>query len=93
MRTMLWTVFLVVALQGMASASTVFASPTDMKSPAQTRSAATPDIATARLDMLRVQPPLAAESDRKPIQTQPQVLSKNFSSPKPVQIYWFFGGR
>ena len=92
MRTMLWTVFLVVALQSMASASTAFASPTDMKPSAQTRAVATPDVGTARLDTLRVQP-LAVESERKPIQTQPQVLSKNFASPKPVQIYWFFGGR
>jgi hypothetical protein len=93
MRTMLWTVFLVVALQGMASASTAFASPTDMKSSAQTRSVPSSDVATARLDALGVQPPLAVGNERTPIQTQPQVLSKNFSSPKPVQIYWFFGGR
>jgi hypothetical protein len=33
------------------------------------------------------------ERERARMNYQPQVLSKSFQSPKPVQIYWFFGGR
>ena len=93
MRTVLWTVFLVVALQGIASASTALASP-DVNSPTPVsasdgqNAAAGPDA-----DMLKAQPSPSPDAERKPVRNQPQVLSKNFQSPKPVQIYWFFGGR
>jgi hypothetical protein len=94
MRTALWTVFLVVALQGITSASTALAS-TDVNTPAPAVS--TPDgpstVAGPDADALKAQPSLRADDARKPVQSQPQVLSKNFQSPKPVQIYWFFGGR
>ena len=94
MRTVLWTVFLVVALQGMAAASTAFASPTaERVATAETLSV--PDGTPTRLEAssLRIQSSSRGESERKPVRTQPEVLSKNFSNPKPVQIYWFFGGR
>jgi hypothetical protein len=91
MRTALLTVFLVVALQGMAGASTVVAAPTE-KVAAETLS---PQDSATRLEAsaLRIQPSSRSESDRKPVRAQPQVLSKSFSNPKPVRIYWFFGGR
>lgn len=100
MPKVLWTVFLVVALQGIAAAatSTAFASPTS-EPVATTESVATETVAvpdrTTRLEAssLRIQPASRAETERKPPRTQPEVLSRNFANPKPVQIYWFFGGR
>ena len=95
MRKVLWTVFLVVALQGMAAAgtSTAFASPTSEPA-ATTETVAVPD-RTTRLEAssLRIQPASRAEAERKPARAQQEVLSRNFANPKPVQIYWFFGGR
>ncbi len=90
MRTALWTVFLIVALQGIASASTASAS-TDTP-PAASSSAAEVPSPTAR-SVSAAQPSLRPESQHKADQNQAQVLTKNFQSPKPVQIYWFFGGR
>jgi hypothetical protein len=90
MRKLFWTVFLFVAFHGMATASTAFASPTEEKA---TLSVA--DSSVARLDggAAKAQPGLRADGIRKPERVQSQVLSKNFANPKPVQIYWFFGGR
>ena len=50
---------------------------------------------TARFDAdaLQTRPSLQTASERKVPRSQSEVLSKNFSNPKPVQIYWFFGGR
>jgi hypothetical protein len=93
MRTVLWAVFLVVALQGMAAASTALASPTAER--VATAEGLSVSDGTSRLEAnsLRIQPGSRSDSERKPVRTQPEVLSKNFSNPKPVQIYWFFGGR
>jgi hypothetical protein len=93
MRHLLWTVFLVVAIQGMAAASTAHASPTAEK--ATLEPIPVPQSASTRLEAssLRIQPSSRSESERKSDRTQPEVLSKNFANPKPVQIYWFFGGR
>jgi len=94
MRKVLWTVVLVVAFQGVAAASTALAAPTaERVDSAETVSV--PDGTPTRLEAssLRIQPTSRGESARKPVRTQPEVLSKNFSNPKPVQIYWFFGGR
>ena len=93
MRTVMWTVFLVVALQGIATASTAFASPIEGTPSASTVSdvstpAARPDAEPPKADS---QPAMSAE--RKQAGSRPQVLSKNFQRPRPVQIYWFFGGR
>jgi len=95
MRTVLWTAFLVVAVQGMASASTALASPTAERAPvAAAETTDTPDTTTRlEADASRMQPSLRVEAERKTARSEPQVLSKNFPSPKPVQIYWFFGGR
>lgn len=93
MRSAFMTVILVVAVQGIASAPTALAS-TDVNSPAPAVSASNGQSAVAGpdADVLKAQP-LRADAERKPVRSQKQVLSKNFQSPKPVQIYWFFGGR
>jgi hypothetical protein len=94
MRTVLWTVFLVVALQGMATASTAFASPA-AEGVATAETLSVPDRTPTRLEAsaIRIQPAARSDSERKPVSAEPQVLSKSFANPKPVQIYWFFGGR
>ncbi len=91
MRTVLWAVFLVVALQGMAAASTALASPRAER--VATAEALSVSDGTTRLEAVRTQRSSRSDGERKPVRTQPEVLSKNFSNPKPVQIYWFFGGR
>ena len=94
MRKVLWTVFLVVAIQGMAAASTALASPTAERTTAA-ETLSVPERTTARFDAdaLKTRPSLQTASERKVPRSQSEVLSKNFSNPKPVQIYWFFGGR
>ena len=91
MRTTLWTVVLVVALQGMASASTAWAAP----KPTTSAIVAGPETAGTRADAIapRVQASLRPDTERTPVKGPPQALSKSFQSPKPVRIYWFFGGR
>ena len=94
MRNALWTIFLVVALQSMAVHSTALASPIAEKATlAEALSA--PGNMTARLETgaVKTTPGARADSERRSTQERPEVLSKNFASPKPVQIYWFFGGR
>jgi hypothetical protein len=76
----------------MATASTAFASSAG-KRVATAEALSVPDSATTRLEVVRTQPSSRSESEAKPVRVQPQVLSKNFANPKPVQIYWFFGGR
>jgi hypothetical protein len=95
MRTAFMTVFLIVALQGIASASTALAAPADANSSAPAASATEVPSATApaESDASKAQPTQRTDSERKALPIQPQVLSKNFQSPRPVQIYWFFGGR
>lgn len=90
MRKLLWTVFLIVAFHGMATASTAFASPTAEK---VTLSVADSSVARLDGDSVKTPPTLRADAVRVPERVQSQVLSKNFSNPKPVRIYWFFGGR
>ena len=95
MRTVSWTVFLVVGLQGIASASTTFASPIAADASAPAEAVSGPQAGASRLDAgeVRTQSSLRARTERKPASSEAQVLSKNFPRPKPVQIYWFFGGR
>ena len=93
MSKLLWTIFLVVAFQATATASTALASPPAEKTTVAEALSASEN-ATARLDAgsVKTAPGLRADSERKR-QDAPEVLSKNFATPKPVQIYWFFGGR
>jgi hypothetical protein len=95
MRALLWTVFLVVAAQGIALASTASASPLAVEMSASDDASSRPDARATRLDAQEARPQtsLNAQSARKPARSEAQVLSKNFPRPKPVQIYWFFGGR
>ena len=91
MRTALWAVFLVIAIQGMAAASTeALAAPTGER---VATAEAVADSTTTRLEAVRTPPSSRSDTERKPVRFQPQVLSKSFANPKPVQIYWFFGGR
>ena len=79
----------------MAAGSTAaLASPTDEKV-AAVETVSAPESNATRLEAsaMRIQPSSRSESERKSERTQPEVLSKNFATPKPVQIYWFFGGR
>ena len=95
MRNALWTVFLIVVIQGMAAGSTaVLASPTGEKV-AAAEAVSAPESNTTRLEasVMRIQASSRSENEGKTVRTQPEVLSKNFASPKPVRIYWFFGGR
>lgn len=94
MRNAFMTVFLVVALQG-TPVSAALASPMDENSSAPPASATEVPSAPAPVeaDASKVQAPLRTDTEHKPLPSQPQVLTKNFQSPKPVHIYWFFGGR
>ena len=62
-----------------------------------TKDASSPSETASRADVTVTRPErsesstLATQSENKPDRER-QVLSRNFHS-KPVQIYWFFGGR
>ena len=90
MRNVLCTAFLV----RIASASAALASPiaADSAVPAAVSRA---EVVSARPETgeASAQTSLQAQSESKPERGERQVLSKNFQRPKPVQIYWFFGGR
>ena len=95
MRTLSLTVFLYVALQGIASAATALASPIAGESPARAETVSRTDTGADRLDLddRRSAASFRATAERKPARSKAQVLSKDVSRPKPVRIYWFFGGR
>ncbi len=95
MRALLWTVFLVVAAQGIALAPAASASPlaAEISAPADADTRADADAARLEARMTRARPSLHAQSERNVPRSEAQVLSKNYPRPKPVQIYWFFGGR
>ena len=93
MRRTVWTVFFVVALQGLGVASSAQASPEDANAPAHVSVASTASPSTGSRESDRSRPTMQAEAVRAPVRNPSQVLSRTFSSPRPVQIYWFFGGR
>lgn len=94
MRALLWTSILVVAAHGIVAASTAAASPIAVEVSAPADVSGRTDARADRLGQeARPQASLNAQSERKPARSETQVLSKNFPRPKPVQIYWFFGGR
>jgi hypothetical protein len=90
MRTSTWAIFLFVSLKGITSVSAALAAPAEAPQPV-----VPPAIAVARLgtDAQRTAPLVPADHERKPEPIQGKTLSRDFSSPKPVKIYWFFGGR
>jgi hypothetical protein len=91
MRTSTWAIFLFVSLKGIASVSAALAAPATEATP--TPALAGPSAAVERLasDEQRPRPLVQVNSERKPAPVEAKTLS--LSSPKPVQIYWFFGGR
>lgn len=91
MRTMLWTVFLIVAVQTMAVASTAVASPSTVTATVPVSAPEGTTRPNGQDD--KAQAAARRNQEEQPARVQSQVLSKNFASPKPVQIYWFFGAR
>jgi len=91
MRKLLCTAFLV----GIASASAALASPIADHSSVPGEAVSRSEIIAARPETgeASAQGSLQARSESKSDRGERQVLSKNFQRPKPVQIYWFFGGR
>ena len=88
MRNALCTGFLVA----IAAVSAAQASPITRDASAPSEAVSRTDIAVTRSESadISAQP---AQSDVKQVRAERQILSKNFQPSKPVQIYWFFGGR
>jgi len=88
-------VFNTAILVAIASASAALASPNTADSSVPADAVSRPEIIATRPGTGEAsrQPSLQAQSESKPDRGERQVLSKNFQRPKPVQIYWFFGGR
>ncbi len=91
MRKVLCTAILV----GIASTSAALASPIAADSSVPSDVVSRPEAVVTRPGTGEVSPPpsLQAQSERRRDGAERQILSKNFQRPKPVQIYWFFGGR
>ena len=92
MRTLSLTIFVFVALQGMASATTASASPLT-EEPAM--SAGISSSRSADISRYDVQEARAGSSARTTERKSPRsdAQARSYPRPKPVQIYWFFGGR
>ncbi len=96
MRTPILAVTIIAGLQVFASA----ASATDRASAVSGSRSAT-EMASADSAMARtadagqaeLQASLSNAAERKMYESQAQTVAKNFASPKPVRIYFFFGGR
>ena len=86
MRTLGLTVFLFVAFQGVASAS--LAHRTDSSGQSHSGSVTATERNAGNRERV-----YSANAPSKPPQSEIKVLSKDASRSKPVQIYWFFGGR
>jgi hypothetical protein len=91
MRTSTWAIFLFVSLKAVASVATAHAAPTT--EPIATVAGPSTAVDRPATDEQRSQRVVQVNHERKPETIQAKPLSKDFSSPKPVQIYWFFGGR
>lgn len=90
MRNVLCLAFLV----GVASTSVALASPIAANSSGRADAVSRPEVSSrTESGEASAQPSLQAQSENKTDRRERQVLSKNFQQPKPVQIYWFFGGR
>jgi hypothetical protein len=90
MRTVTLAIFLVVALNGIASASSAFASTSE---PTPARPQQELNAGPVGFEQSRSAPLLKAEAETKPERSTGSVVSREVPQPKPVQIYWFFGGR
>lgn len=91
MRNVLSIAFLV----GIASVTTALATPIAANSSVapDTMSRAEVTVTRSEAGDGRSQRSLQAQSESKTERSEGQLLSKNFPRAKPVQIYWFFGGR
>lgn len=90
MRTVPLAIFLVVALNGFASASSVLASTSESTAarPQQELNAG-----PVGFEQSRSAPLLKADAGSKPERRAASIVGRDAPQPKPVQIYWFFGGR
>jgi len=90
MRTLSLAVFLVVVLQAVASASSAHASPTEQAA-APMRAHAKPAHVLAEENRSAA----VLKGQREPVSQarDARVLIRDVPRPKPVKIYWFFGGR
>ena len=91
MRRVLCTAFVI----GIASVSTALASPIAANLSVPANAVSRQDVISARPEASETsaQTSLQAQSESRTDRRERQILSKNFQRPKPVQIYWFFGGR
>jgi hypothetical protein len=80
-----------VLLQGIGSATTALAA-TDPR-PAQPLSARAGETDRHTTAEARTHAALRREDAATPQASEAKALSKDFAKAKPVQVYWFFGGR
>ena len=97
MRKSIVAVALVTGLQVFASHASATDRPSAMTGPHTTTEMGSANVARARgavdVDQSEIQASLSNAAERKQYEGQAQVESKNFASPKPLRIYFFFGGR
>jgi hypothetical protein len=97
MRKSIVAVALVTGLQVFASHASATDRPSAMTGPHTTTEMGSVNVARARgavdVDQSEIQASLSNAAERKQYEGQAQVESKNFASPKPLRIYFFFGGR
>jgi len=97
MRKSIVAVALVTGLQVFASHASATDRPSAMTGPRTTTEMGSANVARARgavdVDQSEIQASLSNAAERKQYEGQAQVESKNFASPKPLRIYFFFGGR
>ena len=88
MRNALCTGFLVA----IATVSAAQSSPITRDTSAPREAVSRADVAVTRSEGAEISTQ-RTQSEGRQERAERQVLSKNFQSSKPVQIYWFFGGR
>ena len=97
MRRSIVAVALVTGLQVFASHASATDRPSAMTGSRSTTEMGSANVARARaaaeVDQSEMQASLSNAAERKQYETAGQVVSKNFASPKPLRIYFFFGGR
>ena len=94
MRRSIVAVALVTGLQVIASHASATDRPSAMTGSRSTTEMGSANVARARaaaeVDQSEMQASLSNAAERKQYET---AVSKNFASPKPLRIYFFFGGR
>ena len=96
MRKLIVAVALITGLQVFAPQASATDRPSTMTGPRTTTEMGSANIARARgaadIDQSEMAS-LSNAAERKQYEVQAQIESKNFASPKPLRIYFFFGGR